>query len=50
MRAELAAVAPALLPPIKPRPRLRCEGWAAFDKQFGILREEPDVERAFRLR
>ena len=49
MRAELAAVGPALLPPIS-LDRDALEGWAAFDKQFGILREEPDVERAFRLR
>jgi hypothetical protein len=26
------------------------EGWAAFDAEFGILREPPDVEQAFRLR
>jgi putative hydroxymethylpyrimidine transport system substrate-binding protein len=49
MRAQLAAVAPALLPPVSLDPDA-LEGWAAFDKQFGILREEPDVERAFRLR
>ncbi len=49
MRAELAAVAPALLPPVS-LDREALEGWAAFDKQFGILREEPDVQRAFRLR
>jgi putative hydroxymethylpyrimidine transport system substrate-binding protein len=49
MRAELAAVAPALLPPISLDPKA-LEGWAAFEKQFGILREEPDVQRAFRLR
>ena len=39
----------ALLPPIS-LDRDALEGWAAFDKQFGILNEEPDVERAFRLR
>ena len=49
MRAQLAAVGRALLPPIS-LDREALEGWAAFDKQFGILHEEPDVERAFRLR
>jgi putative hydroxymethylpyrimidine transport system substrate-binding protein len=49
MRAQLTAVASALLPPVSLDPDA-LEGWAAFDKQFGILREEPDVERAFRLR
>jgi putative hydroxymethylpyrimidine transport system substrate-binding protein len=49
MRAQLAAVSRALLPPISlDRPQL--EEWAAFEKQFGILKEEPDVQRAFRLR
>jgi putative hydroxymethylpyrimidine transport system substrate-binding protein len=49
MRAQLAAVGPALLPPVS-LDRAALEGWAAFDEQFGILRERPDVERAFRLR
>ena len=49
MRAQLAAVGPALLPPVS-LDRGALEGWAAFDERFGILREEPDVERAFRLR
>ncbi|MET0614299.1 MAG: ABC transporter substrate-binding protein [Thermoleophilaceae bacterium] len=49
MRAQLAAVGPALLPPVS-LDRDALEGWAAFDEQFGILREKPDVERAFRLR
>jgi NitT/TauT family transport system substrate-binding protein/putative hydroxymethylpyrimidine transport system substrate-binding protein len=49
MRAELAAVAPALQPPVS-LDRRALEGWAAFDARFGILREPPDVRRAFRLR
>ena len=38
VRAQLAAVAPALLPPVEPRPRAALEGWARFDERFGILR------------
>jgi putative hydroxymethylpyrimidine transport system substrate-binding protein len=49
VRAQLAAVAPALLPAISLDPAA-LRGWAAFDKQFGILKEEPDVHEAFRLR
>jgi putative hydroxymethylpyrimidine transport system substrate-binding protein len=49
IRAQLAAVAPALLPAVS-LDRRALEGWAAFDAQFGILRKRPDVERAFRLR
>jgi putative hydroxymethylpyrimidine transport system substrate-binding protein len=49
MRAQLAAVAPALRPPVR-LDRAALERWAAFDAQFGILRHAPDVERAFRLR
>ena len=49
MRAQLAAVAPALRPPVR-LDRTALERWAAFDAQFGILRRAPDVERAFRLR
>jgi putative hydroxymethylpyrimidine transport system substrate-binding protein len=49
VRAQLAAVAPALLPPIS-LDRSALEGWAAFDEQFGILNERPDVEQTFRLR
>jgi NitT/TauT family transport system substrate-binding protein/putative hydroxymethylpyrimidine transport system substrate-binding protein len=49
VRAQLAAVAPALTPPVK-LDREALEGWAAFDAEFGILREAPDVEQAFRLR
>jgi len=49
MRAQLAAVGRALLPPISlDRPQL--EEWAAFEKQFGILKEEPDVEQVFPVR
>jgi putative hydroxymethylpyrimidine transport system substrate-binding protein len=49
MRAQLAAVAPALQPPVKLN-RAALEGWAAFDERFGILPEAPDVEQAFWLR
>jgi putative hydroxymethylpyrimidine transport system substrate-binding protein len=49
VRAQLAAVQRALLPPVNLDPEA-LDGWAAFDKQFGILKEEPDVEQAFRLR
>jgi len=46
VRAELNAVAPALLPPVVlDREALR--GWARFDARFGILARPPDVERAF---
>jgi putative hydroxymethylpyrimidine transport system substrate-binding protein len=48
MRAQLDAVAPALRPPIRLN-REVLEGWAAFDEQFGILSEAPDVDRAFAL-
>jgi putative hydroxymethylpyrimidine transport system substrate-binding protein len=49
MRAQLAAVGPALLPPVS-LDRAALQGWADFDAQFGILSHAPDVERAFRLR
>ena len=49
IRAQLAAVAPALLPPVA-LDRKALRDWAGFDSEFGILRERPDVERAFRLR
>jgi NitT/TauT family transport system substrate-binding protein/putative hydroxymethylpyrimidine transport system substrate-binding protein len=49
VRAQLAAVAPALRPPVR-LDRAALEGWARFDARFGILREAPDVKRAFRLR
>jgi NitT/TauT family transport system substrate-binding protein/putative hydroxymethylpyrimidine transport system substrate-binding protein len=47
-RAQLEAVAAALTPPVE-LDRRALEGWAEFDEQFGILREAPDVERAFLL-
>ena len=46
VRAQLAAVAPALVPPIR-LDRAALEGWARFDARFGILPRRPDVERAF---
>jgi putative hydroxymethylpyrimidine transport system substrate-binding protein len=46
VRAQLAAVAPALRPPIR-LDRKALEGWASFDARFGILRARPDVEAAF---
>jgi NitT/TauT family transport system substrate-binding protein/putative hydroxymethylpyrimidine transport system substrate-binding protein len=46
MRAQLAAVAPALVPPIR-LDRRALEGWASFDARFGILEKRPDVARAF---
>jgi putative hydroxymethylpyrimidine transport system substrate-binding protein len=49
VRAQLAAVASALQPPVQLN-RAALEGWAAFDERFGILREAPDVEEAFWLR
>lgn len=49
VRAQLEAVTPALRPPVR-LDREALEGWAEFDERFGILREAPDVERAFRLR
>ena len=48
MRAQLEAVAPALVPAVR-LDREALEAWAEFDAEFGILREPPDVERAFRL-
>jgi putative hydroxymethylpyrimidine transport system substrate-binding protein len=49
VRAQLDAVAPALRPPVR-LDRAALEGWAGFDERFGILREAPELERAFRLR
>jgi putative hydroxymethylpyrimidine transport system substrate-binding protein len=43
---QLAAVAPALEPPIR-LDREAIEGWAEFDVRFGILRRPPDVDRTF---
>ena len=46
VRAQLAAIAPALTPPVR-LDRQAIDGWAAFDARFGILERAPDVERAF---
>jgi putative hydroxymethylpyrimidine transport system substrate-binding protein len=48
VRAQLAAVAPALRPPMR-LDREALEGWASFDARFGILERKPDVDAAFRL-
>ena len=48
VRAQLAAVAPALQPPVT-LDRHALEGWARFDSRFGILRRPPAVKRAFDL-
>ena len=46
VRAQLAAVAPALRPPMRfDREALRA--WARFEVRFGILERRPDVDRAF---
>jgi NitT/TauT family transport system substrate-binding protein/putative hydroxymethylpyrimidine transport system substrate-binding protein len=49
VRAQLAAVAPALSPPVR-LDRSALEAWARFDARFGILRDEPDVSQAFFFR
>ncbi len=46
--AQLAAVAPALRPPIT-LDRAALERWARFDERFGVLEDRPDVEEAFAL-
>jgi putative hydroxymethylpyrimidine transport system substrate-binding protein len=46
VRAQLEAVAPALLPPIR-LDRAALARWAEFDARFGILPRAPDTERAF---
>jgi putative hydroxymethylpyrimidine transport system substrate-binding protein len=46
VRAQLAAIAPALRPPVR-LDREALEEWAEFDARFGILERPPDVERAF---
>ena len=46
MRAQLDAVAPALLPPMR-LDRAALEGWAEFDARFGILPRRPDVDETF---
>ena len=48
VRAQLAAIAPALRPPVR-LDRRALEEWAEFDARFGILERPPDIERAFRL-
>jgi putative hydroxymethylpyrimidine transport system substrate-binding protein len=48
VRAELAAVRPALSPPLR-LDRRALRGWAAFDTRFKILRRPPDLARAFDL-
>jgi len=46
VRAQLAAVAPALRPPVR-LDRAALEEWAEFDARFGILERPLDVESAF---
>jgi putative hydroxymethylpyrimidine transport system substrate-binding protein len=46
VRAELDAVAPALVPPVR-LDRRALRGWADFDTRFGILDSRPDLDRAF---
>jgi putative hydroxymethylpyrimidine transport system substrate-binding protein len=46
VRAQVAAVAPALRPPMR-FDREALQGWARFDARFGILEREPDVDMAF---
>jgi putative hydroxymethylpyrimidine transport system substrate-binding protein len=46
VRAQLTAVAPALVPPVRLN-RSALEGWADFDSRFGILKSRPDVDAAF---
>ncbi|HYN49969.1 MAG TPA: ABC transporter substrate-binding protein [Thermoleophilaceae bacterium] len=46
VRAQLEAVAPALLPPVRLN-RRAVRGWARFDAQFGILERAPDPQRVF---
>lgn len=48
VRAQLRAVLPALRPPLRLDPAALRE-WAQWDERFGILRERPDVGRAFDL-
>lgn len=45
-RRQLAAIAPALRPPLELDP-VALDGWAAFDAEFGILKDKPDVGEAF---
>jgi putative hydroxymethylpyrimidine transport system substrate-binding protein len=48
VRAELAAVGPALRPPLE-LDRSALEAWAEFDARFGILESPPDIDRGFSL-
>lgn len=49
VRAELAAVGPALLPPLRLDPRA-LRAWAAFDARVGILEDPLKIRRAFSFR
>ena len=46
IRAQVDAIAPALEPPMR-LDEEALDGWARFDDRFGILKEPPDLERAF---
>jgi putative hydroxymethylpyrimidine transport system substrate-binding protein len=46
VRAQLEAIAPALLPPIR-LDRRAIGGWGRFDARFGILERPPDVDGLF---
>jgi putative hydroxymethylpyrimidine transport system substrate-binding protein len=46
VRAQLDAVAPAMVPPLRLRQR-ELRRWASFDARFGILRRAPSVKAAF---
>jgi putative hydroxymethylpyrimidine transport system substrate-binding protein len=46
VRAQLDAVAPALLPPLR-LDRAALDAWAGFDVRFGILKRRPDLARGF---
>jgi NitT/TauT family transport system substrate-binding protein/putative hydroxymethylpyrimidine transport system substrate-binding protein len=46
VRAQLAALASALRPPLRLRPRALA-AWARFEMRFGIVRRRPDLRRAF---
>jgi putative hydroxymethylpyrimidine transport system substrate-binding protein len=47
--SELAAIRPALSPPVRLQPA-SLAGWARFDTSFGILSRPPDVASAFDTR
>jgi hypothetical protein len=46
IRAQLAALRPAVLPPMRLN-RSVLERWADFDARFGIVRRRPDLDRTF---